>query len=130
MADRKNPRTDDGRIEQQHQDCDSSDSIPPPAIDETLTLSDGRTLGYAEYGPSDGEPLVFCHGSPGSRYMRHPDSSLLEKHGIRQVTLERPGYGQSSHQPGRELLDWPRDVREAADVLGFNQFAVAGISGG
>lgn len=107
-----------------------SATIPQPKTDDTLTLSDGRSLGYAEYGPPDGEPLVFCHGTPGSRYSRPADASLLEKHGVRQFTLERPGYGRSTYHPGRTLLDWPQDVREAADALGLDQFTVAGFSGG
>lgn len=109
---------------------ESSATIPAPQTDGTLSLSDGRTLGYAEYGPSDGDPLVFCHGTPGSRYTRHPNGSFLEERGIRQVTLDRPGYGQSTYDSERELLDWPEDVREVADTLGFDQFAIAGISGG
>lgn len=130
MVTSENPGGDDEQRDERHQDADQSASIPPPAADDTLNLSDGRSLGYAEYGPADGDPLVFCHGTPGSRYTRHPDTALLEEHGVRQVTLERPGYGRSTYQPGRELLDWPHDVREAADALGFDQFAVAGFSGG
>lgn len=130
MEDSEGPRSEPGLVDQHHRDDESSESIPPPTTDDTLTLPDGRSLGYAEYGPPDGDPLVFCHGTPGSRYSRHPDASLLEKHDIREVVLERPGYGRSAYQPGRELLDWPQDVREAADQLGFGQFAVAGFSGG
>lgn len=115
-------------------ECDpqteSGPAIPPPDTDGTIELSDGRSLGYAAYGPVGGDPLIFCHGTPGSRYTRHPDVSLLETHGIRQVTLERPGYGQSTYVAGRTLLDWPEDVREAADSLGYEEFAIAGISGG
>jgi hypothetical protein len=32
-----------------------------------LTLHDGRTLGYAEFGDPAGVPLIYCHGHPGSR---------------------------------------------------------------
>ncbi len=35
--------------------------------DATLTLSDGRTLGYAEYGDHTGTPVFMFHGNPGSR---------------------------------------------------------------
>lgn len=105
-------------------------SIPPPAVDGTLELPDGRTLGYAEYGPSDGTPLLMFHGTPGSRYTRVPDTSILDEHGVRQITLERPGFGRSSYDPEREILDWPTDVRDAADALGIDRFAVMGGSGG
>jgi pimeloyl-ACP methyl ester carboxylesterase len=108
----------------------TTSTLTPPARDDTLELSDGRILGYAAYGPSDGDPFLFFHGTPGSRYIRVPDTSLLDKHGVRQVTLERPGFGRSTYDPDRELMDWPEDVREAADELGFEQFGVAGVSGG
>ena len=107
-----------------------SASIPDPATEGTLDLSDGRTLGYATYGPTDGDPLLFFHGTPGSRYTRVPDPSILDEHGFRQITLERPGFGRSTYDPDRELLDWPADVSEAAGALGFDRFAVVGGSGG
>jgi pimeloyl-ACP methyl ester carboxylesterase len=108
----------------------SSASVTPPETDAELELTDGRTLGYAAYGPADGDPLLYFHGTPGSRYTRVPETSLLEAHGVRQVTLERPGFGRSTYDPDRTLLDWPDDVREAADILGYEQFAIAGHSGG
>jgi len=107
-----------------------SSSIPQPEREGTLELSDGRVLGYAEYGPRDGEPLLFFHGTPGSRYTRVPEASILDERGVRQVTLERPGFGRSTYDGERELLDWPDDVCEAADALGFDRFAVASSSGG
>jgi pimeloyl-ACP methyl ester carboxylesterase len=108
----------------------SAATIPPPAAEGTLELSDGRELGYAAYGPPDGDPMFLFHGTPGSRYVRVPDTSILAAHGVRQVTLERPGFGLSTFDPDRELLDWPEDVTGAADALGFDEFAVVGGSGG
>jgi pimeloyl-ACP methyl ester carboxylesterase len=35
--------------------------------DNILRLSDGRRLGYAEYGDPEGEPIMLFHGTPGSR---------------------------------------------------------------
>ena len=32
-----------------------------------VTLPDGRRLAYAEFGRPDGEPVLYCHGSPSSR---------------------------------------------------------------
>lgn len=104
----------------------------PPAhmaAEGTIALSDGRRLGYAEYGPSDGDPLLLFHGTPGSRYTA-TEPSLLEAHSIRQITLERPGFGRSTYDPDREILDWPGDVREATAALDVDEFRVLGGSGG
>ena len=37
-----------------------------------LTLKDGRTLGYEEDGDAKGKPLLYFHGSPGSRVEAQP----------------------------------------------------------
>jgi pimeloyl-ACP methyl ester carboxylesterase len=49
---------------------------------------------------------------------------------IRVIALDRPGFGGSTFQPNRGLLDWPRDVAEAADILGIDRFDVLGVSAG
>jgi pimeloyl-ACP methyl ester carboxylesterase len=50
--------------------------------------------------------------------------------GVRLVAPERPGMGRSDYQPRRRLLDWPADVEQLADALGFATFGVLGYSGG
>lgn len=95
-----------------------------------ITLSDGRTLGYAEYGDLYGRPLFFFHGQPGNRLFRYPDEALAASLGVRLITVDRPGYGLSDSQPGRKLSDWPKDVSELADALGIDKFAVLGFSSG
>ena len=94
-----------------------------------FSLEDGRRLAYSEYGPSSGKPVIFMHGTPGSRHFHIPkwlEPSLK----LRIIVPDRPGMGLSDPLPGRRLLDWPHDVRELADHLGLSTFSVAGISGG
>jgi pimeloyl-ACP methyl ester carboxylesterase len=76
-----------------------------------------------------GKPLFFFHGMPGSRFF-HPHDEITLQLGVRLITIDRPGYGESTFQPGRRILDWPHDVAELADALGLQKFAVAGHSGG
>jgi pimeloyl-ACP methyl ester carboxylesterase len=94
-----------------------------------IQLNDQRTLAYEEYGDSHGKPLFFFHGMPGSRVFR-PYDEVTKKSGVRLITVDRPGYGQSTFQPDRQIAEWPKDVVELADHLGLNRFAVAGHSGG
>jgi pimeloyl-ACP methyl ester carboxylesterase len=94
-----------------------------------LDLADGRSLGYAQYGDPHGRPLFLFHGMPGSRFFR-PSERITGEMGVRLITPERPGYGNSTYQAGRKILDWPRDVKALADALKLDKFAVAGHSGG
>ena len=50
--------------------------------------------------------------------------------GARVITYDRPGYGSSSRDPGRSVVDCVHDVAAIADALGIEQFAVTGGSGG
>jgi pimeloyl-ACP methyl ester carboxylesterase len=95
-----------------------------------LTIGEGRTLGYAEYGDRHGRPLVYLHGFPGSRLAGHLIDESARIAGVRVLAPERPGLGLSSPQPGRTLLDHAQDVRSLAETLGLGRFTVLGESGG
>jgi pimeloyl-ACP methyl ester carboxylesterase len=97
---------------------------------QTITLRDGRTLGYAEYGDPSGKPLFWFHGFPGCRLEGQLADGPAQAAGVRLISTDRPGMGLSTFQRHRTFLDWPEDVRQLADSLGVERFAVAGISGG
>ncbi|MFA5875052.1 MAG: alpha/beta hydrolase, partial [Anaerolineales bacterium] len=97
--------------------------------DKALQLTEGRTLAFAEYGDLRGKPVFFFHGTPGSRYFR-PSDEITAGLGVRLICVDRPGYGESTFQPGRRILDWPEDIAQLADALSIDKFAVAGHSGG
>lgn len=92
-------------------------------------LPDGRNLAYAEYGNPNGMPVFFIHGSPGSRLF-HPPDEVTKRLGVRLICAERPGYGDSTFQPNRRILDWPNDIASLADALKIDSFSVVGHSGG
>jgi len=96
----------------------------------TIQLPDGRTLAYADRGPADGRPLVFHHGTPGSRAGHHPDLSVYEDAGVRAVSYDRAGYGLSDRLEGRDVAAVSSDIAALADELGFERFGVMGVSGG
>ncbi|HEX3045800.1 MAG TPA: alpha/beta hydrolase [Bacillota bacterium] len=98
--------------------------------DKTITLRDGRMLGYAEFGNPEGKPLFYFHGHPGCRLEAEFLAFQAEQADIRLIGIDRPGMGLSSFKAGRSILDWPDDVLELADYLKIDQFAVAGFSGG
>jgi len=93
-------------------------------------LPDGRDLGWLEVGDPEGTPIFVFHGTPGSRLQVAIEDPRMSASGLRLVCPDRPGYGLSTFQRGRRLVDWPRDVAYLADHLGIDHFAVMGISGG
>jgi pimeloyl-ACP methyl ester carboxylesterase len=97
---------------------------------ETITLRDGRKLGYAEYGDPNGRAAFVFHGFPNSRLMAKTGDAGARRRGIRVIALDRPGFGLSDFQPGRQIDDWPDDVAQVADQLGIERFSIMGISGG
>lgn len=101
------------------------------APDCCISLPDGRRIGYAEYGAPHGRPVLFFHGTPGSRRQIFPDmAEAAAKLGVRLVAPERPGYGLSDPQPGRCIADWAPDMAAFADALGIGDFHVVSFSAG
>ena len=98
-------------------------STPPSLL---VRLADGRVIAVEEYGDPAGAPVFYFHGWPASRL----EAGLIQDVPVRLLSLDRPGYGRSSPQRGRTLLDWPADVAAVADRLGLKQFHVVGLSGG
>lgn len=97
---------------------------------ETLTLKDGRKLGYLDVGARDGHVVFHFHGHGSSRLEGLILEEAAGRLGLRVIALDRPGVGQSDPKDGDRLLDWPADVAEAADQLGIARFAVQGMSAG
>jgi pimeloyl-ACP methyl ester carboxylesterase len=71
---------------------------------------------------------VWCHGGLSSRLDALPAADAARRLGVRLIAPDRPGVGASDRLPGRTLLDWPGDVRELADALEIDRFAVLGWS--
>ena len=109
----------------------SHPSLLPPRIEGALRLRDGRRVGFAEFGPADGRPLLWLHGTPGARRQIAPQArELAHERGVRIVSIERPGVGESTPHRYEALTDFARDVEQLCAALGIGEFAVAGLSGG
>jgi pimeloyl-ACP methyl ester carboxylesterase len=104
--------------------------IMPMEQEGTARAADGRTLAFVQRGAPEGVPVLVCHGTPGSRLTRHHDPTIYERHGVKMVAYDRPGYGRSDPKPGRSVADAASDIEAIADELGFERFAVVGGSGG
>jgi pimeloyl-ACP methyl ester carboxylesterase len=102
-----------------------------PRFEGSVRLRDGRRLGYAEYGPRVGRPLLWFHGTPGARRQIAPEARVLARErNVRLVAVERPGIGDSTPHAYRAIVDFARDVEQLCDALEIDRFALAGLSGG
>ena len=98
-----------------------------------LELGDGRTLHVYDTGAddADGRLAVFWHhGTPNIGAPPEPLFATAARLGIRWVSYDRPGYGGSTPYQGRDVASAAAYVSSIADVLGIDQFAVMGHSGG
>lgn len=89
-----------------------------------------RTLAYEVAGDPKGEPVFLLHGTPGSRSGPRPRGLQLSLMGVRLITYDRPGYGESDRDPGRKVVNAADDVMAIAEVLNLDHFAIVGRSGG
>jgi pimeloyl-ACP methyl ester carboxylesterase len=101
-----------------------------PATDHTVPLPDGRRLRVREDGDPSGVPLITHHGTPGSRVLEPGAVEDAAERGIRLIGYDRPGYGGSTPQAGRRVVDAAADVAAIADALGIERLLTAGGSGG
>jgi len=99
-------------------------------VSDHVRTADGRRLRVEVSGDPHGHPVFLLHGMPGSRVGPRPRSMFLYQRGARLISYDRPGYGGSDRRPGRRVADVVSDVRDVADALGLDRFAVAGRSGG
>lgn len=99
-------------------------------VQDRLQLADGRFLDTYVSGPADSRVLLFHHGTPSARVPVRAIERSVHSHGLRFVTWSRPGYGDSSPQPGRSVVDVVSDAEQILDGLGVDRCLTAGWSGG
>jgi pimeloyl-ACP methyl ester carboxylesterase len=89
---------------------------------------DGRSFDL--FGPEDGPPMIWFHGSPSCRLEARLLGPWAQETGRRVVALDRPGLGQAALRNGWTMADVVDDAVHVADHLGWRRFGVAGGSGG
>jgi pimeloyl-ACP methyl ester carboxylesterase len=100
-----------------------------PLAFRTVTRAD-RRIAFSEIGDPDGYPVLWCHGGLSSRIDIELAGDGLQGLGVRVITVDRPGIGESDRRKGHAVADWPADAVAVADELGIESFAVAGWSAG
>ena len=100
------------------------------AAADHVRLPDGRRLDLRVSGPAGGFPLVFHHGTPGAATPIRALERAAHARGLRLVTTSRPGYGDSTPQPGRSVVDVVADTAAVLAAIGAGRCLIAGWSGG
>ena len=101
-----------------------------PMIDQRITLHDGRTLSYDDYGDPAGVPVILFHGLGSSRRFHPPDEQTLIAQNIHLVVPDRPGIGGSSRTPAHNILGYAEDIATLDKVLQLGRFIALGWSAG
>jgi len=111
-------------------------SVYSPRDSQILELPWGRQLGWARQGRQKdvGPVWLFFHGTPGSRFSGRHLSKYCERYGIRVITVDRDGYGNSvlgkAGNPSGNVFGFMRAIEYLLDVQGIDRFKVVGVSGG
>ncbi|WP_135854284.1 alpha/beta fold hydrolase [Halorussus salinus] len=126
---------------------ESDDETAEPRV-ETVSVGDGRTVAYAEYGATarasddsgtgtgatadetDPTPVALFHGTPGSHLLGELYAEEARRRGVRLLAIERPGYGDSTPWPDRTPTDAAEYLRAVLDDAGVSDVGLVAFSGG
>lgn len=90
----------------------------------SVTRPLGRSLTGLVHGPEDGTPVLFIAGAGTGKSMLFGEN-LLDERGIRLITMDRPGMGDSDPDPARTPVSTAADYRAFVDgVLGSAESTV------
>ncbi|MEM8854275.1 MAG: alpha/beta hydrolase [Pseudomonadota bacterium] len=112
--------------------CDASSleaSLRPPDRRGQVSVSGGRRLGVAAWGAEDAPIVVFLHGAGMSGRLGF-GVDRLSAHGVQLIAVDRPGVGQSDHDPGKTLTTVAADIDAALSTLDRPVLGAVGFSMG
>lgn len=100
-----------------------------------FTLKDERKLSYAVYGPENGKPVIYFHGTPSSRreilllkaYDIDFDATLFQA-GIKLIAVDR--HALTTFYPQRSFLSYADDVVQLLRHFNIQKCPVLCWSGG
>lgn len=103
-----------------------------PTVRSALVASK-RRVNFIDEGPPSGVPLVFLGGAGTTvRAFKLMEFArpFREYLGIRIVSVERNGLGQTSFDPGVGVDEYAEDVWSLLDQLGIGSASIVAVSGG
>jgi pimeloyl-ACP methyl ester carboxylesterase len=94
-----------------------------------LTRDGGRRVGWTEWGPSSGAPVLFCTGAGMTSSMGLAGDAVHEL-GVRLVCVDRAGLGRSDPDPDKSFARWAEDVAAVLASQGIARAPAIGLSQG
>jgi non-heme chloroperoxidase len=84
----------------------------------TIKTRDGTEIFYKDWGPKDGQPIVFHHGWPLSGDDWETQMLFFVKQGYRVIAHDRRGHGRSTQTAGGHDMDtYAADVAAVVEAL-------------
>lgn len=102
-----------------------------PRNASTITTSDKVEIYFKDWGPKDGEVIVFSHGWPLSSDSWESQMQFLADQGYRVIAHDRRGHGRSS-QPweGNDMNHYADDLAAVIKALKLKNVSLVGFSTG
>ncbi len=96
-----------------------------------ITTRDGVQLYYKDWGPKNGQPIVFSHGWPLNSDSWESQMIFLADQGYRVIAHDRRGHGRSS-QPwdGNDMDHYADDLAAVIETLDLKNAVLVGFSTG
>lgn len=103
----------------------------PQASASTITTRDGVEIYYKDWGPKDGQVVVFSHGWPLNSDSWESQMQFLADKGYRTIAHDRRGHGRSS-QPwdGNDMDHYADDLADVLKTLKLKDVTLVGFSTG
>ena len=93
----------------------------------------GRDIFFLDEGDKDNRAVVFIGGQGTSLeafQLTEFARTMREELGLRVISVERNGFGESQFDPSLGYGDYTKEVLAVLDHLGVERFAIMAISGG
>ena len=97
----------------------------------TITVKDGSTIYYKDWGPRNAQPIVFHHGWPLSADDWDSQMLYFVEKGYRVIAHDRRGHGRSSQvSDGHDMDHYAADVAAVVEHLDLRNAVHIGHSTG
>lgn len=97
----------------------------------TIKTRDGAEIFFKDWGPRDGQPIVFHHGWPLSADDWDAQMLFFAKNGYRVIAHDRRGHGRSTQTAyGHDMDTYAADVAAVVSALDLKRVIHVGHSTG